>query len=133
ADLVVLPGSKATRSDLAALRRNGWDIDIAAHYRAGGRILGICGGYQMLGRTIADPDGVEGSPGASPGLGLLDVETVLTPVKQLRAERAIHVASGAAITGYHMHMGATSGPDTARPFAHVAGAPEGAASPDGRV
>ena len=133
ADLVILPGSKATISDLAALRHNGWDIDLLAHVRAGGKILGICGGYQMLGRIIADPDGVEGAPGTSPGLGLLDVETVLTPVKQLRVEQASHAASGAAISGYHMHMGVTSGPDTARPFAHVAGTTEGATSPDGRV
>ncbi|WP_156461301.1 cobyric acid synthase [Devosia sp. Root436] len=133
ADLVILPGSKSTRSDLAALRQNGWDIDLMAHVRAGGRVLGICGGYQMLGRTIADPDGVEGSSGTSPGLGLLDVETVLTPVKQLRVEHATHAATGAAISGYHMHMGVTSGPDTARPFAHVSGAPEGATSMDGRV
>lgn len=133
ADLVILPGSKSTRSDLAALRANGWDIDLLAHHRAGGKILGICGGYQMLGRTIADPDGVEGAPGTSPGLGLLDVETVLTPVKQLRVEAASHAASGAAISGFHMHMGFTAGPDTARPFAHVAGTPEGATSPDCRV
>ncbi|KRA56032.1 cobalamin biosynthesis protein CobQ [Devosia sp. Root635] len=133
ADLIILPGSKATRSDLAALRHNGWDVDVAAHHRAGGQILGICGGYQMLGRTIADPDGVEGPPGSSPGLGLLDVETTLTPVKQLRVEQAVHAASGAAISGYHMHMGATSGPDRNRPFAHVAGENEGAVSPDGRV
>ncbi len=133
ADLVILPGSKSTRSDLAALRANGWDIDIAAHHRAGGKILGICGGYQMLGRTIADPDGIEGAPGTSSGLGLLDVETVLTPVKQLRVEYAAHAASGAAISGYHMHMGVTSGPDTAHPFAHVMGTPEGATSLDGRV
>ncbi|WP_291359341.1 cobyric acid synthase [Devosia sp.] len=133
ADLVILPGSKATRSDLAALRENGWDVDIAAHHRAGGRVLGICGGYQMLGRTIADPDGIEGAPGTSAGLGLLDVDTVLTPVKQLRVEEAVHVASGSAISGYHMHMGVTDGTDRARPFAQVAGAPEGAISQDGRV
>ena len=133
ADLVILPGSKATRSDLAALRANGWDIDIAAHHRAGGRVLGICGGYQMLGRSVADPDGIEGAPGTSPGLGLLDVETVLTPIKQLRVEQAIHAASGAAISGYHMHMGVTEGADRGRPFALVADAPEGAISPDGRV
>jgi adenosylcobyric acid synthase len=133
ADLVILPGSKATRGDLAALRANGWDIDIAAHHRAGGRVLGICGGYQMLGRTIADPQGIEGAPGTSEGLGLLDVQTVLTPVKQLRVEAAVHVASGSAISGYHMHMGETEGADRARPFAHVAGAREGAISQDGRV
>ncbi|MGB3337594.1 MAG: cobyric acid synthase [Devosia sp.] len=133
ADWIVLPGSKATRSDLAALRANGWDIDIAAHHRAGGRVFGICGGYQMLGRSIADPDGIEGQPGSSAGLGLLDVETVLTPVKQLRVEQATHAASGAAISGYHMHMGVTEGADRRRAFAHVSGAPEGAISVDGRV
>ncbi|QQR37880.1 cobyric acid synthase [Devosia oryziradicis] len=133
ADLVILAGSKATRGDLAALRANGWDIDIAAHHRAGGKVLGICGGYQMLGRSIADPDGIEGAPGTSPGLGLLDVETVLTPVKQLRVEQATHTASGAAISGYHMHMGVTEGSDRSRPFAQVSGTPEGAISADGRV
>ena len=133
ADLVLVPGSKATRSDLAALRANGWDIDILAHWRAGGQVLGICGGYQMLGRTIADPDGIEGAPGSSEGLGLLDVETVLAPVKQLRVEQAVHAASGAAIAGYHMHMGVTEGPDRGRPFALVGTEPEGAVSADGRV
>jgi adenosylcobyric acid synthase len=133
ADLVILPGSKVTRADLGALRAEGWDIDISAHVRAGGRLLGICGGYQMLGRTIADPLGIEGEPGVSEGLGLLDVETVLAPVKQLRLERAEDAASGAPISGYHMHMGATDGPDRGRPFAHVGGQPEGARSPDGHV
>ncbi|WP_332690711.1 cobyric acid synthase [Devosia sp.] len=133
ADWIILPGSKATRSDLDALRANGWDRDILAHHRAGGRVLGICGGYQMLGRTIADPDGIEGAPGTSAGLGLLDVETVLTPVKQLRVEQAIHVASETPISGYHMHMGLTEGPDRARPFARVGGIDEGAVSADGRV
>jgi len=133
ADLIILPGSKATRSDMAALRANGWDIDIIAHHRAGDKIIGICGGYQMLGRSIADPDGIEGTPGTTEGLGLLDVETVLSPVKQLRVERAIHLGSGTAIAGYHMHMGVTQGPDIARPFAHVAGMNEGAVSADGRV
>ncbi|HLV83439.1 MAG TPA: cobyric acid synthase CobQ, partial [Devosia sp.] len=133
ADLIILPGSKATRSDLTALRANGWDIDIAAHHRAGGRIIGICGGYQMLGRSIADPDGIEGAPGVSDGLGLLDVQTVLTPVKQLRVEQALHLASGATIAGYHMHMGATQGSDIARPFAQVGGVDEGAVSANGLV
>ena len=132
-DLIILPGSKATRGDLAALRANGWDIDIMAHHRAGGRVLGICGGYQMLGRTIADLDGIEGAPGTSDGLALLDVETVLTPVKQLRVEQATHLASGTPISGYHMHMGVTEGADRNQPFAQVAGAAEGAISADGRV
>jgi len=133
ADLIILPGSKATRSDLAALRANGWDIDITAHHRAGDKIVGICGGYQMLGRSIADPDGIEGVPGVSEGLGLLDVETVLSPVKQLRVEDATHVESGQSIAGYHMHLGVTEGPDRARPFASLAGENEGAVSADGRV
>jgi adenosylcobyric acid synthase len=133
ADLVILPGSKATRSDLAALRSNGWDIDIAAHARAGGQIIGICGGYQMLGRTIADPDGIEGAPGTSEGLGLLDVETILSPVKQLRVEQAIHLASGQPVSGYHMHLGVTDGADRARPFARIDTENEGAISPSGRV
>ncbi|MHA6691761.1 cobyric acid synthase [Devosia sp. A449] len=133
ADLVILPGSKATRGDLAALREHGWDIDIAAHHRAGGRVLGICGGYQLLGRSIADPDGIEGAPGTSAGLGLLDVETVLTPVKQLRVEQARHAASGESISGYHMHMGVTEGPDRGRPFAQIGADHEGAVSADGRV
>jgi adenosylcobyric acid synthase len=135
ADLVILPGSKATRADLAALRAEGWDIDIKAHVRAGGRVLGICGGYQMLGRTIADPLGLEGEPGASDGLGLLDLETVLEPVKQLRAERAEDAATGTPISGYHMHMGLTEGPARVRPFARLGTGrdPEGARSPDGLV
>ena len=133
ADLVILPGSKATLADLAFLREQGWDIDLAAHLRRGGRVLGLCGGYQMLGRTIADPDGVEGAPGTSDGLGLLAVDTVLAPTKQLRTERAIHLASGEALAGYHMHMGITSGPDRARPFAQIGSETDGAVSTDGRV
>ena len=133
ADLIILPGSKATRADLEALRRSGWDVDIRAHHRAGKRILGLCAGYQMLGRTIADPHGIEGDPGTSEGLGLLDVETVLAPTKQLRIEDAVHVGSGTPITGYHMHMGVTSGPDHSRPFARVGIQPDGASSIDGLV
>jgi adenosylcobyric acid synthase len=126
ADLILIPGSKATRADLAALRRAGWDTDIRAHARAGKAVIGICGGYQMLGRTIADPLGIEGEPGTSEGLGLLEVDTVLTDVKQLRTENAVHLASGAPISGYHMHMGETSGADAAHPFAELDGEPEGA-------
>jgi adenosylcobyric acid synthase len=129
ADLIILPGSKSTISDLKSLRREGWDIDIHAHARQGGPVLGICGGYQMLGRFITDPLGLEGPPEAIPGLGLLDVETTLEPVKQLRLESAR--ALGQPLTGYRMHMGATSGPSTATPFAIVGNQPEGAVS--GRV
>ena len=133
ADLILLPGSKATRADLAALRAAGWDIDILAHHRAGKKVLGLCGGYQMLGRTIADPLGLEGEPGESAGLGLLDVHTTLAPEKTLRLEHAIHATSGTAIAGYQMHMGVTEGPDCSRAFAVVAGEAEGAMSADGRV
>jgi len=133
ADLILIPGSKATRTDLAALRAAGWDIDILAHHRAGKKVLGLCGGYQMLGRTIADPLGLEGEPGESPGLGLLDVHTTLAPEKTLRLEHATHAASGTAIAGYHMHMGVTAGPDCSRAFAVVEGEAEGAMSADGRI
>ncbi len=133
ADLVILPGSKSTRDDLAFLREQGWDIDLRAHSRRGGRILGICGGYQMLGRTIADPDGIEGRPGSTRGLGLLDVATEMTAQKRLAETSARHVATDAPFLGYEIHKGRTVGPDTARPFAVASGGPEGATSPDGRV
>jgi len=133
ADLIVLPGSKATIADLAALRGAGFDIDIAAHRRRGGTVLGLCGGYQMLGRTIADPDGIEGPPAKCEGLGLIDVETTLSGEKRLEPVRG-STADGVSFSGYEMHMGVTEGPDCARPFARLAGgAPEGAISADGRV
>ncbi len=132
AALVILPGSKATIADLAALRAEGWDIDILAHHRRGGAILGLCGGYQMLGRQIADPDGIEGPAGSARGLGLLDVETILTPVKALRPVKG--VALGASFEGYEMHMGETAGPDAQRAFALFDdGRSDGAVSPDGSV
>jgi adenosylcobyric acid synthase len=133
ADLVVLPGSKATIADLAALRAAGFDIDIAAHRRRGGVILGLCGGYQMLGSTIADPDGVEGPRATVEGLGLLDVATTLVAEKRLEPAHGVS-NDGAPFAGYEMHMGATEGPDCARPFARLAdGVAEGAMSADGRV
>jgi adenosylcobyric acid synthase len=133
ADLIVLPGSKATIADLAALRDAGFDIDIAAHRRRGGTVLGLCGGYQMLGRTIADPDGIEGPPAKRGGLGLIDVETMLSGDKRLEPVCG-STADGVSFSGYEMHMGVTEGPDRARPFARLAGgAPEGAISADGRV
>jgi adenosylcobyric acid synthase len=132
ADLVILPGSKATIADLAALRTAGFDIDLAAHVRRGGAVLGLCGGYQMLGRRIADPDGIEGPAGAVAGLSLIDVETVLAGDKRL--EPAQGEALGAPFRGYEMHMGVTMGPDCARPFAKLAdGAADGAVSADGRI
>jgi adenosylcobyric acid synthase len=132
ADLVILPGTKATLADLDFVRTQGWDIDLAAHVRRGGRVLGICGGYQMLGRRIADPDGVEGPPGAATGLGLLDVETVLTADKLLRPVTG-HLRGG-AFRGYEIHAGRTTGPGLARPLVRFAdGVPDGAVSPDGRI
>ena len=133
ADLVILPGSKSTRADLAYLRAQGWDVDLAAHVRRGGHVLGICGGYQMLGRIVRDPEGIEGPAGETPGLGLLDVETTMTPDKRLTRTSAIHAASGLTVEGYEIHIGRTEGPDRARPFAHVDGQPEGARSADGRI
>jgi adenosylcobyric acid synthase len=132
AAMVVLPGSKATIADLVALRREGWDIDIRAHHRRGGMILGLCGGYQMLGRSIADPLGIEGEATHAEGLGLLDVETILSPAKRLRHVKG--EALGAPVAGYEMHMGETSGPGTTRPFARLDdGVNDGAVSADGRV
>jgi len=133
ADLVILPGSKATIADLAALRAAGFDVDIAAHRRRGGAILGLCGGYQMLGRAIADPTGIEGPPASVDGLGLLEVATTLSDEKRLEPARGT-TSDGAPFIGYEMHMGVTEGPDCARPFARLAdGSPEGATSADGRV
>ncbi len=119
AAIVILPGSKATIADLAALRAEGWDIDIRAHHRRGGLIVGLCGGYQMLGRRIADPHGIEGGPSEVDGLGLLDVTTTLSPVKVLRRVRG--EALGVPVEGYEMHMGETRGPGTAAPFARLDG------------
>ncbi|WP_044563292.1 cobyric acid synthase [Azospirillum sp. B4] len=143
---VILPGSKATLADLAFFRAQGWDIDLAGHVRRGGWVLGLCGGYQMLGRSVADPDGIEGPPGTAAGLGYLDVETVLAPAKTLRAVTGRDAATGAALTGYEMHLGVTRGPDRARPLLFLDGvdgqgagqaaggqAGEGAVSLDGRV
>ncbi len=132
ADLVIVPGSKATIADLTALRKAGFDIDIVAHLRRGGTVIGLCGGYQMLGRTVRDPAGTEGPPGVAEGLGLLDVETVLSDEKRLEPVRGD--TCGIPFSGYEMHMGVTAGPDCARPFARLSdGAPEGAVSADGRV
>ena len=130
ADLVILPGTKATLADLAFLRAQGWDIDLLAHVRRGGRVLGVCGGYQMLGRRISDPGGVEGPPGAAPGLGLLDVETVLTGEKTLRPVSGR--LGDAAFEGYEMHVGRTDGGGPAL-LALDDGGADGAVSSDGRV
>ncbi len=134
ADLVILPGSKATIADLGFFREQGWDIDLLAHARRGGRVLGVCGGYQMLGKRVADPDGMEGPPGVVEGLGLLDVETVLTGEKTLRRVEGQSLINGAPFQGYEMHVGQTSGPDRARPLLSFAdGRRDGATSASGRI
>jgi adenosylcobyric acid synthase len=133
ADLVLMVGSKATISDLAAMRAEGWDIDLAAHIRRGGHVLGLCGGYQMLGKSIADPHGIEGPPCTVPGLGHLDVETVMAPIKHLSLKTGEHPQSGTTLTGYEIHIGETTGPDCARAWLRFDGNAEGAATPDARV
>ena len=134
AALILLPGSKTTIADLDALVAEGWDIDIRAHLRRGGRVLGICGGYQMLGRTVSDPDGIEGPPGSRAGLGLLDVETVLSGEKRLERVEGVSLPANTYFAGYEMHMGVTSGPDCARPlFRFPDGRTDGARSRNDRV
>jgi adenosylcobyric acid synthase len=133
AEVVILPGSKSTIGDLAYLRAQGWDIDIQAHVRRGGHVLGLCGGYQMLGRSIADPDGVDGRPGTVAGLGLLDITTTMSGDKSTTAVHGIHCATGAAVEGYEIHLGRSDGPDCARPVLRLNGRADGAGSADGRV
>lgn len=135
ADVVILPGSKSTRGDLAALVAAGWDIDLKAFRRRGGRVIGLCGGYQMLGRKVHDPDGLEGPPGSSDGLGLLDVETTLKAPKVTRQTAGTSTLFGEPlpVSGYRIHMGRTDGLDCARPVAELDSGADGAVSPDGRV
>ncbi|MEM8853899.1 MAG: cobyric acid synthase, partial [Pseudomonadota bacterium] len=134
-DLVLLPGSKSTIADLNALKAAGWDIDLKAHVRRGGRVIGLCGGYQMLGRMVVDEDGIEGPPGATDGLGLLNVTTRLMAPKVTRQTRGRACLEGVdtPVEGYRIHMGRTEGPDTARPLAVLEEGPDGAVSADGRV
>ncbi len=131
--LVIIPGSKSTRGDFAFLKEQGWDVDLKAHLRRGGHVLGICGGYQMLGKTINDPEGLEGPVGCLDGLGLLDVETLMTQDKKLTRVSACYGANKLDISGYEIHIGRTEGTDCARPFAHVQGRPEGAQNLNGQV
>jgi len=133
ADLIILPGSKSTRAELDLLRTQGWDIDIAAHIRRGSWVLGLCGGFQMLGNSVSDPQGVEGLPGRTEGLGYLGVETVLEPQKTQLRVTGRDIDSGATIEGYEIHMGCTSGPDTKRPMLEIENQPAGAVSADGKV
>ena len=133
ADLIILPGSKATLADLAAFRENGWDVDLHAHIRRGGLVLGLCGGFQMLGRHLADPDGVEGEPSSVEGLGWIDMETVLTGQKTLVETSGIVCKSGLPISGYEMHVGESEGPGLDNPFLMLDGRPEGVVSEDGKI
>ncbi|MGR6430490.1 cobyric acid synthase [Rhizobium sp. PAMB 3174] len=133
AGLVVIPGSKSTIGDLADFRAQGWDADIVRHHRRGGRVIGICGGYQMLGTMVFDPDGIEGDVRAAPGLGLLDVETVMAPEKTVRNSSAWSTEYDAPLAGYEIHLGETKGPDCARVPVTIDGRPDGAMSADGKV
>ena len=133
AEMVILPGSKSTIGDLAFLRAQGWDIDIKAHVRRGGHVLGLCGGYQMLGYTIADPEGIEGPSATVDGLGLLDITTVMHADKSTRLVRGIHSATGTPVEGYEIHLGHSEGRDCARPVVTIDGRPDGAGTVDGRV
>jgi adenosylcobyric acid synthase len=133
ADVVILPGSKSTIGDLAFLRTQGWDIDIAAHVRRGGHVLGLCGGYQMLGRVISDPDGVDGPAGTVEGLGLLDIETIMRGDKSTTQVTGVHCATKTPIEGYEIHLGRTDGLDCMRPVLTLNERIDGAQSRDGRI
>jgi len=133
ADLIILPGSKNVRGDLAQMRASGWPQAIARHLRYGGKVLGICGGFQMLGREIHDPQALEGDAGSSPGLGWLDMETTLMPEKRLARVQARLAFADADVSGYEIHMGISSGTALSRPALLIDGAPEGAISQDDQV
>jgi adenosylcobyric acid synthase len=134
ATLIILPGSKATIADLEFFRSRGWDIDLLAHVRRGGRVLGVCAGYQMLGRVVLDPDRIEGHQDSARGLGLLDITTTMTGDKQLRAITGTDLVTGSTISGYEMHLGLSTGPATSSPFIRFDnGTTDGALSPDGRI
>ncbi len=139
ADLIILPGSKNVRDDLNWLRKNGWEKVIAQHLRYGGKLMGICGGFQMLGNAIHDPEGLEGEPGSGHGLGLLDMETTLRPDKQLiRRQGKLRITSAydhnaPTIEGYEIHMGVSSGPAMERPVVIFSDGSDGAMSGDRQI
>ncbi|MDX1354522.1 MAG: cobyric acid synthase CobQ, partial [Halomonas venusta] len=133
ADVMILPGSKSTASDLAWLTRQGWRDAIARHLRYGGKVLGICGGFQMLGEWIDDPDGLEGAPGKVAGLGLLQVSTKMVAGKQLRNVSGVMVGQEAAVTGYEIHNGVSNGAALNRPLFDLGSHVDGAISIDGQV
>ncbi len=124
--LVIIPGTKSTIGDLKFLRTQGWDIDLKSHLRRGGRVLGICGGYQMLGKTIADPEGIEGTTSETSGLGMLDIHTVMSPQKHLIRVTGTDPKTGATVTGYEIHNGNTTGVDCNHPMLEINAKPEGA-------
>ncbi len=133
-DLIVLPGSKNVRADLAFLRQQGWDSDLLRHLRYGGKLLGICGGYQMLGLEVSDPDGVEDTPGRSDGLGLLPLRTRIEPQKQLRHSRGTLALDGSPVAGYEIHCGVTEHDEPLQALLSLdRGAPEGALSQNGQI
>jgi adenosylcobyric acid synthase len=133
ADLIILPGSKNTRADLAFLQANGWDESLQKHLRYGGKVIGICGGYQMLGKTVADPHGVEGTAGDTPGLGLLDTHTVLLQEKRLTQVAGRCAFADAAVSGYEIHMGETQIASGAEPAFIIDGKAEGMRSHDDAI
>jgi adenosylcobyric acid synthase len=133
ADLIILPGSKNTRGDLQWLQQYGWPAHITRHLRYGGKVIGICGGFQMLGLNVQDPHGVEGAPGSSVALGLLDMGTTLTQEKRLEQVRGHCTFAEASVAGYEIHMGVSHGEALSQPAFVIDGRPEGALSPDGQV
>ncbi|MCY4213800.1 MAG: cobyric acid synthase CobQ, partial [Gammaproteobacteria bacterium] len=133
ADAVILFGTKSTLGELAFLRAQGWDHDILAHARTGGRVLGLCGGFQMLGRSIADDAGADGPAGRAQGLGLLDVYTELSLAKTVRTVQGHCLRTGLPVSGYEIHVGRTAGPDCARALFNFQGHRDGARSADGLI
>lgn len=132
-DLIILPGSKNVRGDLNMLREFGWDKQLAKHLRYGGKVIGICGGFQMLGKAIADPHGIEGAPGTSVGLDYLDIETTLEHEKQLRRVEGKLIFDTAKVIGYEIHAGVTTGTALDSPLVHLSGRSDGAVSPDNQI
>ena len=133
AQLVLIPGSKSTMSDLEEFRLQGWDIDLQAHVRRGGQVLGICGGYQMLGKMIHDPKGIEGPPRSIVGLGLLDIETTMSEQKVLREVTAMTRDSNLQVKGYEIHIGKSSGNDLSNSWLQVNNKNVSAASRNGQI
>ena len=133
ADVILLLGTKSTIGDLAFLRSQGWDHDIIAHARAGGRVVGICGGYQILGKRVRDPHGYDGEPGVAEGLGLLDVETIMVREKSVQPVKGSCAIGDSSVDGYEIHNGETTGDDCTRPMLRFGGKPDGARSSDGRI